>query len=211
MSTNQLLKQLWVEKREFITSEELIEYSKALYFNYSNNMIKYLISRGYLLKIFKNIFYVKSRNEFQFNKIRYSPLELVLNGLKLKRVRNWYFGLYTALTLNGITNNHDQEFYVINNKIVNHKPIKIGHYTLNFLILKSRLLNFGIIKNKIQYSDLEKTILDFIYLWKINKKTDLKIIRNITKFIKNISKDKITKYSNYYPESNRKILEKLIE
>ncbi|MFX0044178.1 MAG: hypothetical protein ACFE8L_14790, partial [Candidatus Hodarchaeota archaeon] len=187
----------------------LEEYGKTLYYQYKN-IIEYLISRGYLVKIFEGIYYVKSREEFNSNIIKLTPLELISECLKLKSIQKWYFGLYTALTLNGIKNNHDQEIYVLNDHIFKPKPTKIKRYKLKFLQVKSNLLNFGILKDKVYYSDLEKTILDFIYLWKFNEKNNAAIIQNISNYLKYVSKEKIIRYSREYPESNRKILKELI-
>ncbi len=209
MSTNRLLKKLRLKKKKFITSEELEEYGKALYYKY-NNIIKYLISRGYLLKIVKGIYYIKSREEFISNRINLAPFDLISEGLKLKNIQKWYFGLYTALTLNGIQNDHDMELFIINNQIFKRKPSKIDRFKLKFLILQSSLLNFGIIKKKVYYSDLEKTILDFIYLWKLSKRSNVEIIKDISEYLKYISKDKLINYSRHYPESNRKIFENII-
>ncbi|MFX0132441.1 MAG: hypothetical protein ACFFDN_02220 [Candidatus Hodarchaeota archaeon] len=204
-----MLKKLWSKNKCFFTSDELEVYSKDLYFNYKQ-LIKYLVSRGYLIRIIEDIFYIKSSEEYKSNKIKLTPLELISKCLKLKKIQKWYFGLYTALTLNGITNNHDEEIYVISNRTVKNYLMKIGQYKHRFLTLNNRFLNFGIIENKIRYSDIEKTILDLIYLWKINKKNDAEIIQNISDYLRDASKDKIIDYSRHYPESNRKILENLI-
>lgn len=58
--------------------------------------IRHLVSRGYLIRIFKGIFYIKYLDEVKLDKSKYSNLELVAKGLELKGVKKWYFGLYTA-------------------------------------------------------------------------------------------------------------------
>ena len=58
--------------------------------------------------------------------------------------------------------------------------------------------------------DLEKTILDLIYLWNINNMDDRKIVQNISEFVEHVSKEKIVEYSKYYPENNRNLLERVL-
>jgi hypothetical protein len=49
------------------------------------------------VRIFRGIFYIKSAEEIDMRRDRYNHLELVAKGLELKGVKDWYFGLYTAL------------------------------------------------------------------------------------------------------------------
>ena len=127
IKSNLLLKKLRLDKKEFITSEELKRYCKSMTLNYEKT-IKYYVSRGYLIRIFKGIFYVKSLDEVKLDKIEYNHLELVAKGLELKGVKNWYFGLYTALKFNNITHESFAVDYVVNNKLLRTKPINIAGY-----------------------------------------------------------------------------------
>ncbi|MFX1499818.1 MAG: hypothetical protein ACFFDH_02505, partial [Promethearchaeota archaeon] len=171
----------------------------------------YLVTRGYLLNILDNIYYVKTEEELNDNRRKYSILELVAKGLKIKNIKNWYFGLYTALELNNIDYEHENElFYLINDQILKGKPIEILGKRFRFLTFKNALFDFGIIKNKIKYSDHEKTILDLIYLWQYNHMNDNRILIEVSKLIKGVSEEKIVNYSKYYPESNRKVLKKAL-
>ncbi len=208
---HRVLKKIRQDDKEFVLSEELQEYCKDLYFDY-RTVGDYLLTRGYLLNILDNIYYVKTEEEILQNKLKYSLLELIAKGLNIKKVKNWYFGLYTALTLNQVEYEHDNEFfYLINDQIIKAKPTKILGKNFRFLTFKDVLFNFGIINNKIKYSDHEKTILDLIYLWQYNHKNDSRILIETSKLIKGISKEKILEYSQYYPESNRKVLKKALK
>ena len=205
-----VLKKIKQDNKEFVTSEELQTYSKDLYLDY-RTISNYLVTRGFLLNILDDIYYVKSEEEILQNKLNYSILELVGKGLNLKNVKNWYFGLYTALNLINIEYEHENDmFYLINDQIVKEKPIKILGKDFRFLTFKNALFNFGIINNKVKYSDHEKTILDLIYLWQYNHMNDSRILIETSKLTKGISKEKILEYSQYYPESNRKILKKAL-
>ena len=205
-----VLKKIKQDDKEFVTSEELQIYSKDLYLDY-RTISNYLVTRGFLLNILDDIYYVKSEEEILQNKLNYSILELVGKGLDLKGVKNWYFGLYTALNLINIEYEHENDmFYLINDQIIKEKPIKILGKNFRFLTFKNALFNFGIIDNKVKYSDHEKTILDLIYLWQYNHMNESRILINAYKLLDGISEEKILDYSQYYPISNRKVLKKAL-
>ena len=77
----------------------------------------------------------------------------------------------------------------------------IDNRKFKFHKLKPSLLKFGIIENRFKYSDLEKTILDLIYLGIYSSKTKVKILMEISDYMQNLSKDKIRKYIQNYPNS----------
>ncbi len=208
MKSTFLLKKFYIEGKEFIKSSEIIEYCEYFNLNY-NNIIRYFISRGYLLRIFRGIFYVKNLEELKFGLKKYSNLELVSKGLDLKGIKNWYFGLYTALKLNNMTHEYFTINYIISENLYRNKPININSIKFKFIKLKPNLFNFGIIENGFRYSDLEKTILDFIYLWVYNSKPRKKIIIDLSEYIKNISEKKIKNYIKNYPNSVKNIIEEI--
>ncbi|MFX0007434.1 MAG: hypothetical protein ACFFA7_11060 [Promethearchaeota archaeon] len=207
----QVLKNIRKDNRKFITSDELKQYCDEIYSNYRLTR-DYLNSRGYLVNIFEDIYYVKSFEEFKEKRINLSLLELVGMSLKLKNVKNWYFGLYTALNLNKVKfSQPDEYFYIINDMIMSNSPITIVGKKFRFLRFKNTLFNFGIVINKIKYSDHEKTILDLLYLWKSNHINENRILIDISKLLGGISKTKILDYAQYYPESNQELLKKVTD
>ncbi len=209
MNTSLLLKKLYIEEREFITDKELKEYCISLNLNYTN-IINYFLSRNYLLRIFRGIFYIKTLEELRFNKKKYSYLELIAKGLELKGIKNWYFSLYTALKLNNATHEYFSIDYVTSENLYRSKPINIDNRTFRFIKLSPKLLEFGILKNGINYSDLEKTILDFVYLWIYNGKSKERILMDLSEYKKNASKSKINEYASNYPNSVKKIIGELL-
>jgi hypothetical protein len=210
MSMRRVLSQLQEDEREFCTSEEIKKYSRQLYYNY-NNVIRYLLTQGYIVKIFEGIYYVKTPEEIESKKLKYSLLELVGRGLKLKGIKNWYYGLYTAFKLNGININQDKEiFYIMSNRLFKGKPIMISNRKFKFIKLKYSLFNFGIEDRKVRYSDPEKTVMDLIYLWKYNGIHSQKIIVDIAKFMQYVDPEKIKQYAQYYPDSNQWILKEAL-
>ena len=206
---NPILKKLHLEEKEFVTSVEIRKYCNIFDYDYYNT-IRNLTSRGYLLRIFKGVFYLKTFDEMKLGKMKYSHLDLVSKGLELKGVKNWYFGLQTALKLNNATHEHFTMDYVVNDSLFRSKPITINGYRFKFVKLKKSLLGFGVNRNKILYSNMDKTILDLIYIWRYNGKPKEKIIMDISEYSDHIVPERITRYSVQYPKSVRRTLERII-
>lgn len=209
MKSTLLLKKFYIEGKEFVKSDEIKEYCNLLNLNYEK-VIRYFISRGYLLRIFRGIFYVKNLEELKFGLKKYSHLELVSKGLDLKGIKNWYFSLYTALKLNNVTHEYFTIDYVISENLYRNKPIHIDNHKFKFMKIKPDLLNFGIIKNGFRYSDLEKTILDFIYIWIYNSIPRKKILIDVSEYTNNLSEKRIRNYAKKYPNSVKEIVEEIL-
>lgn len=205
---NLLLKKLYLEKKEFVRAEALKKYCLTLGRDYDFT-VKNLLSSGYLIRIFRGIFYVRTLEERKLNQSHYNRWELVGKGLELKGVKNWYFGLSTALKLNNVTHEYFTQEYVINDTIFRAKEIKIVGCTFKFIKFKPELLAFGIKrKGVLRYSDREKTILDFIYLKRYNGVPEKRIILELSEWLTNLSKNKIRNYLKYYPKSVKEVVEK---
>ena len=136
---------------------------------------------------------------------------LVEKGLKIKGVKNWYFGLNSALKLNNMTHEEFTIDHIINDRLFRGKVIEIVGYKFRFHKVSTDLLKFGIIKEgKIRYSNPEKTILDFLYIKRYNGVPEERIIIDVADYGGNISKVKIRKYVKYYPKTVEKTLERLL-
>jgi hypothetical protein len=207
---NRVLNKIRQDNKELITLEELKGYCKEMYFNY-RIISNYLISRKFLIKVLDDIYYVKAAGEINQNKLN-TPIAVLLGkALELKNINKWYFGLYTALKLNEIKFTHQDKYcYVINNRLLINKPIKIFGKKYRFLRFQDSLFNFGIINGRIKYSDLEKTILDLLYLWEYSQKSENRIIIELSKLMDGSSKEKLLEYSGFYPKSTIKILKKTL-
>ncbi|WP_460041725.1 type IV toxin-antitoxin system AbiEi family antitoxin domain-containing protein [Thermococcus atlanticus] len=111
----------------------------------------------------------------------------------------WYFGLYTALRLNGVTYEYYSRLFVVTPAITRPKPVKILGENVQFVKLKKSLLGFGVVKSgEIQYSDLEKTLLDFIYLKRYNKRLNANAV--VREYIASAKAEKLIEYSRAYPK-----------
>src|SRR5574340_1032250 len=193
-----LVDKLRLEKKEFVTSEEVKEYCKFLKLDY-DLVVRYSIWRKYLVRIFRGVFYVKSIEEFKTGKSKYNHLELVAKGLELKKVENWYFGLHTALKLNNMTHEYFTIDEVISDSVFRANPVNMVGHKFKFVKIVPSLLDFGVVEYEgnytIRYSDPEKTILDFIYLSKNKDKSPELIAMDLKDWTSNISKRKLLMYA----------------
>ncbi len=211
MKMSVLLKKLRIENKEFVTSKDLELYCKSMKLDYTT-VIRYFIAQGYLTRIFRGIFYVKTLEELKLGRSKYSHLELVAKGLELKNVRKWYFGLHTALKLNNMTHEYFAVEDVINDTLFRANPINIGGYKFKFTRLSPSLVSFGINKKDelVRYSDPEKTVLDFIYIWRYNGVPNDKIVLDISEWAKQGSKEKLMSYAKEYPKTVTEIIVRVI-
>jgi predicted transcriptional regulator of viral defense system len=166
-------------------------------YSFDKNILRrVMLNKGYLVTIFRGVYYLKSYEEKKLNSLKYSAYELLSLGLKKKGVK-WYFGLNTALKFLGLTHEVFPVNIVINNKFNRTKPMKIAGSSFFFIKLKSSLF-FDIKKEKtrnnafLYFSGLEKTLLDMIYLkknidlneYKINKPLFLKESNKYNRIVK---------------------------
>ncbi len=213
MRVSILVEKLWMENKEFVTIKELKEYCKVLKLKHES-VIRYLLKRKHLVRIFKGIYYIKSLEEFELGKSKYNHLELVAKGLELKGVKNWYFGLHTALKHNNMTHEYFTIDEVISDSIFRANPVNIIGYKFKFVKISPSLLNFGIMESKnkrLRYSDPEKTILDFIYLSLQEGTPSNRTAMDVADWAKDISKNKLNKYVMRYPKTVAKTVEMMIK
>ena len=199
-----------MDKKQFVTAEELERYCKSLRMDYAA-VVSYFVKRKYFVRILRGIFYVKSLEEAKLGRSRYNHLELVARGMELKNVKRWYFGLHTALKLNNMTHETFAVEDVVNDRLFRANPIAIAGYKFKFSRLSPSLLGFGIRKagNGVRYSDPEKTLLDFIYLWRYNGIPQEKIVADVSGWEKGASKEKLRAYAKKYPKTVAEVAARL--
>lgn len=210
MTIKILIKKLRVEGREVVTDSLLRNYCTKLKLEY-NSTVNYLIRAKYIIRIFRGIFYVKTANEYVLGKTKYNHLQLVAKGLKTKGVKNWYFGMHTALKLNAQTHEIFSIDEVISDTIFRNVSFLIAGHKFKFTKISPGLTKFGVIeRHGIRYSDPEKTILDFIYLWRYRGIADRRILSGVLEWSQNSNVRKLKAYSKFYPGTVRNIVEELI-
>jgi len=164
---------------------------------------KVMLNKGYLITIFRGVYYLKDYEEKKLNSLKYSPYELLALGLEKKNVK-WYFGLNTALKFIGLTHEVFPVNIVINDRFNRTKPMKIAGSSFFFVKLKPSLF-FDMKKENttnnisLYYSNIEKTLLDMIYL---KKEVDLKEY----KFNKSLFLRESNKYNQIVKKKIKEIL-----
>jgi predicted transcriptional regulator of viral defense system len=186
------------------TKDEIKEACKRFDAN-PDNTTNYMISYGYLVRILRGLYYVKTFEEFELRKSPdiYKILFLSLNKLNVK----WYFGLYTGLRLNGLTHEFFDTIFVLNDQIYRPKEIKIAGEKVKFLKLSSKLVDFGVVnESDKRFSDVEKTLLDLIYISRYRSVPEGRIISMIGDYGKRVRNDKVLEYLRFYPKAVEKVV-----
>ena len=179
----------------FITADRIKEYCSVLEMEYYDAII-YLTRHRHLYTILKGIFYKPSVAERKLKSLKIDHYEAIAKALGLKGI-NWYFGLETAIKFNNITHEFFAVDYIINDKI--GRTLKILGNKVKMVKLKPELLDFGIKKsNGFRYSDVEKTVLDIVYLKRYRGIKEENIANFITPLIKYCSKEKLKHYAKRY-------------
>jgi predicted transcriptional regulator of viral defense system len=153
----------------------------------------------------RGLYYVKTLEEFSLKKALniHGILSLGMEKLKV----DWYFGLHTSLRLNGLTHEYFDTIFILNDKIFRPKEITVGGEKVKFIKLKSKLFGFGIKKrDHIKFSDVEKTLLDFIYVLRYRSVSDERIISIIEDYGKDAKANKIKEYLKFYPNTVETVL-----
>jgi hypothetical protein len=206
-----ILKTLYYERKRFVLKKELEDLCKEHGINL-DSIIKYFLERGYFIRVFRGIFYIRDPSEIKLKYILYSAHEMIAEGMRFKGIDNWYFGMYSGLKYNNMTHEYFTSDFIINDSIYREKPMKMNDAMFKFVKMKPSMFEFGVITEKtknnitIRYSDKEKTVMDFAYLWKRNGKNISFIVSRVAEYINQLDIEKMKKYAKHYP----KWMEKLI-
>ncbi len=210
MKSMLLLKKLRLENKEFFASDEIRAICASMGLDY-DLAIRYLLARGYMIRIFRGIFYVKTADETELGKVRYNPLTLVAKGIEVKGVKPWYFGLHSALKLNNMTHEYFTVDEIVSACLFRASNMLVAGHRFKFYKFSKKLLVNGIIEeNGLRYSSPEKTILDFIYLWRYNSIPREKIMLDVSEWLRPSYKAKISSYARDYPNTVAEIAAEII-
>jgi hypothetical protein len=201
MTLKILVEKLARSHKKFITKKELMEDCKKLSLDYYRTII-YLTHYKYLARIFKGIFYVYSIEERKLNKEDMNFYEILKEALKIKGVKNWYFGLETALKFNNLTHEFFAMTFIITDSLFRAKPIMIMGRKVKFYKLIPKMFSFGIVNHTFPYSDSEKTFLDLFYLRHYDRP-------NFEEMAETLSKPKLIRYASRYDNRTIKVAKEL--
>jgi len=170
------------------------------------NTVNYMISYGYLVRIVRGLYYVKTLDEFS-NKKAIDAHRVISLGLEELGV-NWYFGLNTALRMNGATHEYSDTVFVVNDEIYRNKEIRIARSRVKFIKIAPRLTVFGVVaEDGVRYSDLEKTLLDMIYLSRYRSVPEGRIALSVEEYARYADREKVGEYLEAYPLSVGRVAE----
>src|SRR3989338_9757283 len=124
-------------KGKILTREDFDSLANKYGFN-KLTLRKVMLNKGYLVTIFRGVYYLKDYEEKKLNSLKYSPYELLSLGLEKKKVK-WYFGLNTALKFLGLTHEVFPVNIVINDTFNRTKSMKIAGSNFFFIKLKRSL------------------------------------------------------------------------
>ncbi len=190
-----------VDRRQIVSSEEIRDLAKEIGKSEWDSL-SYLQRHGYILRILKGIFYVRSPNEIESEGYDHSIHELVAKALDFKGVKKWYFGLKSALKFNDMTHEYFNIEYVITDSYRTTKVIKILDYNFTFIKRGKNHFGFGINKkDSIYYSDPEKTVLDISYQRYLKDKESGYFFSPIKEYEDNLDTNKLSSYLEHYPKS----------
>jgi len=204
-----LVRRLLISKDRYVSGETIKEICKRLKLSYKS-ALAYLFNKKYIERIVRGFFYIPSAEEHRLKTGRPSVFEAIAKAMEYKKVKNWYFGLETAIKMNAITHEFFTIDYVVSDTIFRAKPFEILGRKVKFVKTSRKLFGFGIKKtNELPYSDLEKTLLDLIHLRIYSGKSEKAIIDELIEWAEEADKNKLKKYAKYYSSTVRKIAEEL--
>lgn len=195
------------EGRELITSEVLREMARRIG-SRPEHALRHLRREGYLIPLFRGFYYVRTPEEVRLHTERHDPLELFALAARAKGIREWYFGLTTALRLNGLTHEDRREESVVSRSLYRIHGIPIG--SRRFVIHKwgPELFGFGLNRRgTYRVSDPEKTVLDLAYLdfWRVRKRHSPS--RTWTEYLPSVGAHRVRRYLPHYPREVRRAVE----
>ncbi len=195
------------EGREVLTSDELVKMARRLGAR-PESALRHLRREGYLLPLFRGYYYIRTAEELRLHTERYDPLELFALAARAKGIGDWYFGLSTALRLNGLTHEDRREESVVSRAFYRIHGVPIG--SRRFVIHKwgAPLFGFGLLRRgSYRLSDPEKTVLDLAYLdyWAEMKKRGTN--RVWLEHLGSVETRKLRDYLKHYPPRVKEMVE----
>ena len=191
------------EGHEVLTSKSLVEMARRIGVR-PEHALRHLRREGYLVPLFRGFYYVRTPEEVRLHTERHDPLELFALAARAKGIGMWYFGLTTALRLNGLTHEDRREETVVSRAFYRIHGVPIG--SRRFVIHKwdKELFGFGLKRWRTYFvSDPEKTVLDLAYLdfWRAKKRHPM--TRAWTEHLASVDSREVRRYLPHYPEEVR--------
>jgi hypothetical protein len=195
------------EGREVLTSKVLSAMARRIGASPAH-AVRHLRREGYLLPLFRGFYYLRSPEEMRLHRERHDPLALFALAARAKGIGEWYFGLHTALRLNGLTHEDRREETVVSRRFYRIGGVPIG--SRRFVIHKwgPALFGFGLERQgTYRVSDPEKTVLDLAYLDHWAARKGHPEARVWMEHLSSVRAAKVRRYLRHYPEPMRRRVE----
>ena len=210
MKTSEIWFRLVAGGDRVVSSGELKPLARGIGKTY-DPAVNYLLRRGYIVRVVRGFFYVKSPEEVKLKVLQQGTQNLIAEALEKKGVSNWFFALESALKLNNMTHEYFTVGYVVTDSYTTPWPIRVVDGRYRFLKWKGELHGFGVIQNgKLKYSDPERTVLDLCYRNLYSKKNPETIRGAYVEHKSKLSSKKVREYLKHYPKKLSSILEGVV-
>ena len=189
-----LLSRLYEEDKRFFTLSEALEILRSSRPEAVRRLLSDMVKRGLILRL-KNGLY--NLIPYEVNSKEYFP-NWHLTGEALAQPHKHYIGFYSALDIHGLITQPSMTEYIVTERQILPKHQTINNIRFEFVTLRPELL-FGYKKtwiddfNKVYCSDLEKTIIDCVYMPYYAGGIP-EIVKAIHKSIDNLSGEKLIEY-----------------
>jgi hypothetical protein len=200
MSSTAVWEVLVRTKRDVVAGNDIAELAHRLGHK-PEHVVRHLRREGYILPLFKGHYYVRRSEEMRLGEERFNSFEMFALAADAKGIGRWYFGLNTALRLNGMTYEDCREEDVICDRFYRIKGVAIGGRV--FVIHKwvASILEFGFLeKNLYRYSDPEKTVLDLAYMDYWSSRRGRAVGRAWREHIGSVDARIVRRYLHHYPD-----------
>jgi hypothetical protein len=195
------------EGREVLSSASLLAMARRIGAK-PEHALRHLRREGYLLPLFRGYYYLRTPEEMRLHTERHDPLELFALAARAKDIGEWYFGLHTALRVNGLTHEDRREESVVSRSLYRIRGVPIG--SRRFVIHKwgPALFGFGLDgRGTYRVSDPEKTVLDLAYLDYWTKRKGHPGSGSWVENVHSVDARRLRRYLTHYPAEVRRTVE----
>ena len=177
-------------------------------------VMNYLVRTKRAIRIYKDVYFIKGWNKYFVSP---EPMERILGAAMGKLGWSWYYGLESAWFNGRCAQQAYPGYIIINDRVTMTRKIN-GEKVIFIKSKRKEMFEFGIEKDSwgLLYSDVEKTLLDFIYFANYGRVPQQIVFEAIDSFFDDTnfymirrkrSYKKLKKYLRYYPDFVRADLE----
>lgn len=193
------------KKDRVVPRRRIVELARRIDLN-PESTIRTLTRNDRIMPTFKGHYYVKSPEEILHHAS--VPLDVFAHAAKAKGIGSWYYGLYSALRLNGMTHEHRRDEHVIATGLYRPKGVVMADRRFLVLKWKPEMTRFGLERRgPYRFSDPEKTVLDFAYWDHFRKAKGHGATNEWREHLHKVDRGRLESYLPKYPAGVRDAVE----